>query len=121
MVGGCAVAGVHRHPVVAPPARGGRRDDDRVVEQFGDRHLGAVREPVVPRQAGHPVLGVEDQHPVFGQIHRRPDDGHLGGAVGEPGRRIGEVEFPWLDRDFGVGGLEVRTSRNSTSAPVPIR
>ena len=25
----------------------------------------------------------------------------------KPGGRVGEVEFPWLDGDFGVGGLEV--------------
>jgi hypothetical protein len=66
-----------------------------------------MREPMIPGQARHPVLGVEDQHPVFWQIHRRPDDSHLGGAVGQAGSRVGEVEFPWLHGDLGIGGLEV--------------
>ena len=44
---------------------------------------------------------------MLGQIHGWPDDRDLGAAVGEPGRRIGEVEFPWLNGDFGIRGLEV--------------
>jgi hypothetical protein len=32
---------------------------------------------------------------------------HLGTAVREARGRIGEVEFPWLHRDFGVGKFEV--------------
>jgi hypothetical protein len=62
---------------------------------------------MVPWQTGHPVLGIENEHPVLGQIDRRPDDGHLGTAVREARGRIGEVEFPWLHRDFGVGKFEV--------------
>ena len=41
------------------------------------------------------------------QVDRWPDDGHLGGSVGETGRGIGEVEFPWLHGDFGVDHLEM--------------
>lgn len=44
---------------------------------------------------------------MFGQIDGRPDDRHLGGAVGEARRRVREVEFPWFHADFGIGGLEV--------------
>jgi hypothetical protein len=92
---------------VPPPACGGRGDDDGVVEELGDRELGPASQRMIPRQAGHPVLGVEDEHPVFRQIHRRPDDRHLGGAVGQARRRISEVEFPWLQGDFRIGGFEV--------------
>ena len=62
---------------------------------------------VVPWQARHPVLGVEDEHPMLGQVDRRPDDGYFGGAVGKAGRRVGEVEFPWLHGDFGMSRFEV--------------
>ena len=44
---------------------------------------------------------------MLGQVYRWPDDGDFGAAVGEAGRRIGEVEFSWLNSDFGIRGLEV--------------
>ena len=58
---------------------------------------------------------------MVGKVDRRSDDRHLGGAVAEPGGRVGEVEFHWLHRDFGVGGLEVADQPEQQSAPVPMR
>ena len=56
---------------------------------------------------------------MLGQIHRRPDDGDLGGAVGEAGGGIGEIEFPWLHRDFGVGNFEVADQAEQEVRPGP--
>ena len=66
-----------------------------------------ARPAVVARQARHPGLGVEHQHPVLGQVDRWPDDRHLGAAVGQARCGVGEVVLDWLDGDLGVGGLEV--------------
>jgi hypothetical protein len=62
---------------------------------------------MIPGQAGHPVLGVEDQHPVIRQVHRWPDDGDLRRTVRQAGRRVREVEFPWLHADLGIRELEM--------------
>ena len=58
---------------------------------------------------------------MFGQIDRRPDQRHLGGAVGQPGGGVGEVEFDRFDADVGIGNLEVTDDAEQQIAPVPTR
>ena len=74
---------------------------------------------MVPWQARDPVLRVEQEHPVLGQIDRRPDDGDLGRTVGEACGGIGEIEFPWFHGVVGVGQLEMADQAEQQVRPGP--